>query len=73
MKDSSVTHIDKHSFDLSGKTAFITGAAGLLGMVHAEALARHGFISGSSCIFQPPGQGTYSSVRDRIDLARKSK
>ena len=29
-------------FDLSGKTALITGAGGLLGPKHAEAIVEHG-------------------------------
>lgn len=51
-------------FDLTGKTALITGAAGLLGMQHAAALLE----SGANVVLTDIGEAGLSSAR--ISLAR---
>lgn len=57
-------------FDLTGKTAFITGAAGLLGMEHAAALLE----SGAKVVLTDIGEASLNAARGQLaqhfDLAR---
>ena len=55
-------------FDLSGKTALITGAAGLLGIEHAEALLE----SGATVVLTDVGSESLKSASARLSRNAKS-
>ena len=54
---------EKNPFDLTGRTALITGAAGLLGIEHARAL----WDSGASVVMTDVDETALSEVRCEVD------
>ena len=64
-----VTSNLQNKFDLKGKTALITGGAGLLGLQHAEALLG----VGAYCVLVDIDDGALNNVFDKLDSYVKKR